>query len=194
MRELGKNSSSESPLSHVPRLKSWDMGQTPEKRDNVRDKKRDKEHGFSLLALIKAKRQAKEAGQSVGQERDKPCPTRGTNDEILSHVEKAEIGNFLDTTQEADKRQEKTKEESLSIDDMTTEEIIAAVHEAFPDGAPVKYKSMPDWRKFCDAFPHCVRDDGAVCGFYQPDKACHCALFEMAFPNTGWWHMLKSKM
>ena len=90
-------------------------------------------------------------------------------------------------------QEEEPEKEHLSIDDMTTEEIIAAVREFFPDGPPLKYKSMPDWKKFCDAFPHCVRDDREVCAFYQPGDACYCALFEMAFPNTGWWHMLKSK-
>jgi len=82
---------------------------------------------------------------------------------------------------------------SPALEDMTTEEIVAAVHETFPDGPPLKYPTMPDWKQFCDAFPHCVRDDGEVCRFYQSDKACYCELFEKAFPGVGWWHMLKTK-
>ena len=79
------------------------------------------------------------------------------------------------------------EKDPLHLEEMTTEEIIAAVHEAFPDGPPLLYPTMPDWRKFCDAFPHCVRDDRKVCTFYQPDKACHCELFDKVFPGVGWW-------
>lgn len=84
-----------------------------------------------------------------------------------------------------------SEKESLPLEDMTTEEIIAAVHEAFPDSAPLLYKHMPNWHRFCDAFPHCVRDDDEICTFYQPGEACYCSLFEKAFPGVGWWHMLK---
>ncbi len=79
------------------------------------------------------------------------------------------------------------EKEPLPLEDMTTEEIIAAVHETFPAGPPLLYPTMPDWRKFCDAFPHCIRDDRKTCTFYQPDKTCHCELFDKAFPGVGWW-------
>ncbi len=79
------------------------------------------------------------------------------------------------------------EKEPLPLEDMTTEEIIAAVHETFPAGPPLLYPTMPDWRKFCDAFPHCIRDDRKRCTFYQPDKTCHCELFDKAFPGVGWW-------
>lgn len=84
-------------------------------------------------------------------------------------------------------QEEEPEKEPLPLEEMTTEEIIAAVRETFPDGPPLLYPTMPNWKKFCDAFPHCVRGDRTVCGFYQPDKPCHCELFEKAFPGVGWW-------
>ena len=110
--------------------------------------------------------------------------------EIVSNLKNAQQGEVPAPPIENEREPEK---EPLPLEVMTTEEIIAAVREFFQGEVPVKYKSMPDWRRFCDAFPHCIRDDGEVCRFYQPNDACCCWLFEASFPNVGWWHMLKSK-
>lgn len=83
-------------------------------------------------------------------------------------------------------------ESGLSLDDFTLEEVVEAVHEFFPAGPPMLYPTMPDWRKFCDDFPRCVKGKES-CPFYRPGEACHCELFDKAFPGVGWWTLGEEK-
>ena len=168
---------------------------------------------FSLKALIQASFQKKKAipvenqlktsKQNGGEPVETSYPLTGlavsvTGSGVNQYSRQGEKRDFGAETEKSNRANQARidflslpEKEPLPLEDMTTEEIIAAVHETFPAGAPTIYPTMPDWRKFCDAFPHCVRDDRKVCGFYQPDKACHCELFDKAFPGVGWWDLGK---
>ena len=142
----------------------------------------------------------KEKGMSDGDNQLKYKETSDTSDKKVENhayarvfsgerVEKSpvELANHKSKVSEAIIAESDVSDASPALEDMTVEEVVAAVREFFPDGPPLLYPTMPDWRKFCDAFPHCVRDDRKMCTFYQPDKACHCELFDKAFPGVGWW-------